>query len=320
MEDEIKVPSDTDSQQVEDRVEDSAVEDSTEEPDEPTEHTAATSQPAEPTKAKRRIQWARVFAFGVLPAVALVLALGAGYLKWMDNSVRDDAKARSESMQAAKDSTIALLSYKPETVEQQLGAARDLLTGDFRDSYTSLTTDVVIPGAKQKHVSAVATVPAVASVSADPRHAVAGLIVAAYHSASHAPFSSDAYPTEAHRAAIQGMTAAELLAEAEEAIRQNDQGRASAAIDVYGEQGNSPDAVFSAMLKYTISEDGRLHGEKYFHTVREEFTSVRPAFRWRQLVGLARVTASAYGYNRDDQHGFRAAGYEEACKLLGVEV
>ena len=172
MEDEIKVPSDTDSQQVEDRVEDSAVEDSTEEPDEPTEHTAATSQPAEPTKAKRRIQWARVFAFGVLPAVALVLALGAGYLKWMDNSVRDDAKARSESMQAAKDSTIALLSYKPETVEQQLGAARDLLTGDFRDSYTSLTTDVVIPGAKQKHVSAVATVPAVASVSADPRHAV----------------------------------------------------------------------------------------------------------------------------------------------------
>ena len=75
-------------------------------------------------------------------------------------------------MQAAKDSTIALLSYKPDTVEQQLGAARDLLTGDFRDSYTSLTNDVVIPGAKQKQISAVATVPAVASVSADPGHAV----------------------------------------------------------------------------------------------------------------------------------------------------
>jgi Mce-associated membrane protein len=75
-------------------------------------------------------------------------------------------------MQAAKDSTIALLSYKPETVEQQLGAARDLLTGDFRDSYTSLTHDVVIPGAKQKQISAVATVPAVASVSANPNRAV----------------------------------------------------------------------------------------------------------------------------------------------------
>ena len=35
---------------------------------------------------------------------------------------------------------------------------------------------------------------------------------------------------------------------------------------------------------------------------------------------LSRVTASAYGYNRDDKHGFRAAGYDAACKLLGVEV
>jgi Mce-associated membrane protein len=113
-----------------------------------------------------------VFAFGVLPAVALLLALGAGYLKWMDNSVRNSETARIESVQTAKDSTIALLSYKPDTVEQQLGAARDLLTGDFRDSYTSLTNDVVIPGAKQKQISAVATVPAVASVSAKPNQAV----------------------------------------------------------------------------------------------------------------------------------------------------
>ena len=75
-------------------------------------------------------------------------------------------------MQAAKDSTIAMLSYKPDTVEQQLNAARDLLTGEFRDSYTSLINDVVIPGAKQKQISAVASVPAAASVSADPNHAV----------------------------------------------------------------------------------------------------------------------------------------------------
>jgi Mce-associated membrane protein len=140
--------------------------------DEPTETADETSESAEPATPKRSIQWARVFAFGVLPAVALLLALGAGYLKWMDNSVRNGETARIESVQAAKDSTIALLSYKPDTVEQQLGAARDLLTGDFRDSYTSLTHDVVIPGAKQKQISAVATVPAVASVSATPNQAV----------------------------------------------------------------------------------------------------------------------------------------------------
>ncbi|MFL6087242.1 MAG: hypothetical protein ACJ74F_29405 [Mycobacterium sp.] len=161
-------PSDTDTEQVEDTVTDAA-----ETADEPTEVTEdESSESAEPEEPKRRIQWTRVFAFAVLPAVALLLAIGAGYLKWTDNSVRDNGIARVESVQAAKDSTIALLSYKPDTVEQQLTAARDLLSGDFRDSYTSLTNDVVIPGAKQKQVSAVATVPAIASVSADPRHAV----------------------------------------------------------------------------------------------------------------------------------------------------
>ena len=121
---------------------------------------------------RRRVNWSRVLAFGLLPGLALLLAVGAGYLKWQDSSVRDAEVARVESIQAAKDGTIALLSYKPDTVEPQLGAARDLLTGDFRDSYTSLTHDVVIPGAKQKQISAVATVPAAASVSAGPNRAV----------------------------------------------------------------------------------------------------------------------------------------------------
>ena len=42
----------------------------------------------------------------------------------------------------------------------------------------------------------------------------------------------------------------------------------------------------------------------------EEFAATRPAFRWRQLVALARVTASEYGRP--------APGYEQACQLLGV--
>ncbi|UXA15632.1 hypothetical protein KXD97_30940 [Mycobacterium sp. SMC-8] len=121
--------------------------------------------------------WSRVVAFAVLPALALVLALGAGYLKWRDNSIRNSEVAAAMSVQAARDSTIALLSYKPDTVEQQLGAARELLTGEFRDAYTSLTKDVVIPGAKEKQISAVASVPAAASVSATPSEAVVLLFV-----------------------------------------------------------------------------------------------------------------------------------------------
>jgi len=45
----------------------------------------------------------------------------------------------------AEDRGIAGVIYKPDTVDTDLGAARDRLTGEFKDSYTSLTHDVVIP-------------------------------------------------------------------------------------------------------------------------------------------------------------------------------
>jgi hypothetical protein len=154
----------------------------------------------------------------------------------------------------------------------------------------------------------------------EPHYAVSGLIVAAYHAGiQSAPFQTPAYPTEEHRAQVKPRDAAGLLAETDDAIRHNDQGRAAAAMQIYGEEGHAVDAAMDLMLKYAVSEDGRLHGEKYFHTVREEYDTIRPAFRWRQIVALARVTSSAYGYNREDKHGFRAAGYEDACKLLNVE-
>lgn len=121
---------------------------------------------------KRRIDWTRVLVYGLLPGLALLLAMSAAYLKWQDSSIRGSERARIESVQAATDSTIALLSYRPDTAEHDLGAARDRMTGTFRDSFTKLTHDVVIPGAKQKQVSAAATVPAAASVSANGGHAV----------------------------------------------------------------------------------------------------------------------------------------------------
>ncbi len=160
---------------------------------------------------------------------------------------------------------------------------------------------------------------------AESQHAISGLIVAAYASRQLRPwgepvaFQTPDYPTNEHRTLIKVSDAPRLLAETEDAIRHNDQGRATAAIQFYGERGYAVEPVFKLMLKYAVSEDGRLHGEKYYITVREEYRTIRPAFRWRQIVALARVTASAYGYNRTDQSGFRAAGYEEACKLLGVE-
>jgi Mce-associated membrane protein len=119
-----------------------------------------------------RTRVARVLAYIILPAVALLLAAAAGYLKWVDATARDAEVYRAQSVQAAIDSTVAMLSYRPDTVDQNLAAARDRMTGSFRDSYSSLTHDVVIPGAKQRQISAVATVPAAASVSATATRAV----------------------------------------------------------------------------------------------------------------------------------------------------
>jgi Mce-associated membrane protein len=130
-----------------------------------------------PTKSSHRIKWSHVVVFGLLPALALVIGLGAAYLKWRVVSVRDTDIARAESVQAARDSTIALLSYQPDNVDHQLKAAQNLLTGQFRESYSSLIRDVVIPGAQQQHISAAASVPVAASVSATPDHAVALVFV-----------------------------------------------------------------------------------------------------------------------------------------------
>jgi Mce-associated membrane protein len=145
--------------------------------DTPAEETSAASDAEPEAASKRGFSLAGAVAFGLLPILALLLGAGAGYLKWEDSSRRDADRARAESTQAAKDSTVALLSYKSETVDKDLGAARDRLTGSFLDAYTELVNNVVIPGAKEKKISAVAQVPAAASVSAKPDHAVVLLFV-----------------------------------------------------------------------------------------------------------------------------------------------
>ena len=73
---------------------------------------------------------------------------------------------------AARDATIAMLSYRADTAERDLTAALDRITGPFRDSYTDLVQNTVIPAAKEKKISAQARVPAAASASADRQRAV----------------------------------------------------------------------------------------------------------------------------------------------------
>ncbi|MDH6244668.1 hypothetical protein [Mycobacterium sp. OTB74] len=116
------------------------------------------------------IEWARVTAFGILPGLAVLLVAAALFL-WYLNRTHADEATRNEVVKVAKDGAAALLSYQPETVRQQLTEASKLLTAPFHDDYTNLT-QTVIPGAEQRHITAVTTVPAAAAVSVSANHAV----------------------------------------------------------------------------------------------------------------------------------------------------
>lgn len=152
---------------------------------EPAESELAEPEPAEPETAEQTgpevslnpvPRRSRLLALAI-PTAVLVTAAGAAFLGWKYAASRDVQAAAGDSVAAAQDATVAILSYRADTAGTELVAARDRLTGAFLDSYTKLVTDVVIPGAKEKNITAVATVPAAASVSASADHAVALVFV-----------------------------------------------------------------------------------------------------------------------------------------------
>ncbi|MDF1742242.1 MAG: hypothetical protein P1V19_01015 [Gimesia sp.] len=147
----------------------------------------------------------------------------------------------------------------------------------------------------------------------DQRNTIASLIVGAYHTVTgrySSKLNALPYPLNEQLEEITSQDPAKLIQEAGAAIRNKDQFRAAAVVHRYGELGHNARPIFDLLIRYATSEDGALHAEKYYCTVNEEFRKTREAFRWRQLVALARVTASEYGKP--------SPGYAEACGLLKI--
>jgi hypothetical protein len=148
----------------------------------------------------------------------------------------------------------------------------------------------------------------------DRRTQVTSLILAGYQVArdrgQRAEFKKwEPYPRAEHRDAVKGVATDSLLKELDAAIRDKDQVRAAALTARIGsEKPSAAKDVFALFRGYAISEDGALHAEKYFATTTDEFARARATFKWRQLVALARVTASQYGY--------AAPAHKEACEVL----
>jgi hypothetical protein len=152
--------------------------------------------------------------------------------------------------------------------------------------------------------------------AANPRNAVVCLLLGAWQVARDRAARSgefltwQPYPREEAREQVRSLDPAQLLPALDAAIRNRDQARAAALVQRYGDIDPPVRPLWNMLLRYAISEDGALHAEKFYRTATEEFAATRPAFRWRQLVALARATASA--------HGYAAPGHADACRLLGV--
>lgn len=120
-----------------------------------------------PTRDRRTASPLMRFAsYAVLLVLVIGLTAAAAYFWYHADTAEEVDAIRAQSVRIATEGTIDMLSYTPDNVETKLNSAGDRLTGSFKDSYLTLVRDTVIPGAKQKSISANATVPAGSSVSA----------------------------------------------------------------------------------------------------------------------------------------------------------
>jgi Mce-associated membrane protein len=117
-------------------------------------------------------------AIPLIPAALVLGLLAAGLLagwlyftQYRPDEQTDGAVAQSV-VNAARDGTVALLSYKPDTLNQDFATAKSHLTGDFLNYYDKFTKDVVTPAAQTKGVTTTAQVVGAAASELNPDKAV----------------------------------------------------------------------------------------------------------------------------------------------------
>jgi len=128
---------------------------------------------ASSSAARRRLN-----AVPLIP-VALVLGLLAagGLAGWLyfaqyRPDTQTDAAVAQSAVNAARDGTVALLSYKPDTLDQDFAAAKSHLTGDFLNYYDQFTKQVITPAAHSNAVTTTAQVVGAAATELHPNSAV----------------------------------------------------------------------------------------------------------------------------------------------------
>jgi Mce-associated membrane protein len=155
---------------------DEAVEEATQNDDYAATETETETQPAPKAGIGRQLaRGARAQLVAILLAAALVASAGVTawlYFKQYRPDQQTNPAAATVALDAAKNGTIALLSYSPDSLDKDFAAAKSHLTGDFLSYYTQFTEQVVTPAAKQKSVKTTAAVVRAAVSELHPDSAV----------------------------------------------------------------------------------------------------------------------------------------------------
>ncbi|MET9214072.1 MULTISPECIES: twin-arginine translocation pathway signal [unclassified Nocardia] len=114
---------------------------------------------------------ARVAALILVAAAAAIAAIVLWSTQYRPDSAVDTT-AKQAAVEAATTGTVALLSYKPATIDEDFAAARTHLTGDFLAYYSQFTQQIVAPAAKEKSVTTAAAVVRAATAEIGPDRAV----------------------------------------------------------------------------------------------------------------------------------------------------
>lgn len=139
-----------------------------------TEKATETETQPEPRDSVGRGARAQLIGAALL-AVALLASAGAAawlYFKQYRPDQETNPAVAGVALDAAKNGTVALLSYAPETLDKDFAAAKSHLTGDFLSYYTQFTEQIVTPAAKQKSVKTAASVVQAAVSELHPDSAV----------------------------------------------------------------------------------------------------------------------------------------------------
>jgi len=136
-----------------------------------TDDKGSDSELSGDSPARRSGHGLRARVSAVLLAAALIASAGlAGWLyvnQYRPDQETDPAAAKV-ALDAATSGTIALLSYSPESLDQDFAAAKSRLTGDFLSYYTQFTEQIVTPAAKEKSVKTTASVVRAAVADIEP--------------------------------------------------------------------------------------------------------------------------------------------------------